>query len=568
MIVIDLIYNLAILIAISILAGFIDKRWNRKTKTGQIIQGLLFGITAVIGMMQPFVMSEGIIFDGRSVILSLCSLFFGPISGIISASIAISYRIYLGGGGALTGVSVITASSIIGLIYFHLKKTKSIPINSLNLLIMGLTVHIVMILLMFTLPSKMQLITLKIISLTVIIAYPLATILIGKILKDQEDNQRMIDEIKKSEENYRLLIENQTDLVVKVDKEGRFVYVSQSYCNIFGKTEKELLGNKFLPLVHEEDQTTTMNEMKKLYIPPYQCYIEQRALTKDGWRWYGWEDKAIVDKNGVIIEIIGVGRNINEKKEYENKIRNLNEELEEKVQKRTTQLENANKELEAFTYSVSHDLRAPLRAIDGFTKIVQEDYYNNFDEEGKRILNVIRKNTNKMDILINDLLLLSKTNKTSLRISRIDVEKLVQSVYDEIAEKSVKEEFSFNIKQLPSVEADINLMRQVFSNLISNAIKYSSGSNTKSIEIGGRNNGFENIYYIKDQGVGFNPKYVNKLFGVFQRLHHSKDFEGTGVGLAIVKRIINKHEGNVWAEGEENKGATFWFSLPCEDYFK
>ncbi len=562
MIVIDLIYNLAILIAISILAGFIDKRWNRKTITGQVIQGVLFGITAIIGMMQPFVMAEGIIFDGRSVILSLCSLFFGPLSGILSACIAIAYRIYLGGGGALTGVSVITASSIIGLIYFQLRKKRSIPINSLNLLIFGLTVHIVMILLMFTLPSKMQFITLKIISLTVLIAYPLATILIGKILKDQEDNQRMIDEIKKSEENYRLLIENQSDLIVKVNHEGYFTFVSQSYCNTFGKSEEELIGCKFLPLVHKEDQEATMKEMEKLYKPPYQCYIEQRALTKEGWCWYGWADKAIVDKKGNIIEIIGVGRNINEKKEYEYKIKNLNAELEEKVKERTFQLEDANKELEAFTYSVSHDLRAPLRAIDGFTKIIQEDYYANFDEEGKRILNVIRKNTNKMDNLINDLLLLSKTSRANLRLSIINVEKLVQNIYDEIADNKTKEEFTILIKEMPTIEADINLIRQVFLNLISNAIKYSSLSKMKSIEIGGYYKGNQNTFYIKDKGVGFNPKYISKLFGVFQRLHHSRDFEGTGVGLAIVKRIINKHGGNVWAEGEENEGATFWFSIP------
>lgn len=562
MIIIDLIYNLAILIAISILAGFVDKRWSRFTKTGQIIQGVLFGTTAIIGMMQPFVMSEGIIFDGRSVILSLCSFFFGPISGIIAALFAISYRIYLGGSGAIMGVSVITASTLIGLAFHILKKSNSLKTTTLNLLYLGLAVHIVMILLMLTLPSSMQLVTLKKISLTVIIAYPLATILIGKILKDQEENQSMIDEIKRREENYRLLIENQSDLIVKVDIDGKFTYVSPSYCSTFGKTEKELIGNKFLPLVHQEDQQKTIEEMKKLYIPPYQCYIEQRALTVDGWKWYGWADKAILDSKGEIIEIIGVGRNINEKKEYENKIKNLNVELEEKVHKRTIQLEDANKELEAFTYSVSHDLRAPLRAIDGFTKILQEDYFNNFDEEGKRFLNVIRKNTNKMDILINDLLLLSKTNRANLRFTVVDLEKLSQIVYDEIADSKTKEDFTFIIKQMPIVEADINLIKQVLLNLISNAIKYSGLSDTKYIEIGGYSKGKENFYYVKDKGAGFNSKYIEKLFGVFQRLHHSRDYEGTGVGLAIVKRIINKHEGKVWAEGAENKGATFWFSLP------
>lgn len=562
MIVVDLIYNLSILIAISILAGFFNKRWNSKTFKGQILQGLLFGITAIIGMMQPFVMSEGIIFDGRSVILSLCALFFGPVSGIIAAFLAAIYRIYLGGGGAVMGVSVITASTVIGLIYYHLRKTKSVPINSLNLLILGLAVHLVMILLMFTLPSKMQLITLKIISLTVIIAYPLATVLIGKILKDQEDNQRMINEIKESEYKYRLLVENQSDLVVKVDIEGRFLFVSQSYCDVFGKTENELLGNIFLPLVHEDDREPTLEAMRAIYMKPFKCYVEQRALTAKGWRWFGWADKAVVNEEGKITEIIGVGRDITERKEYESKIKELNEMLEEKVQKRTAQLEDANKELEAFTYSVSHDLRTPLRAIDGFSRIIVEDYSDKLDEEGVRLLNIIRNSTAKMDNLINDLLLLSKTNKTYLRVVKTNIASLATSVYSEIATEEVLKSFNFNVLELPIADADTNLIRQVLTNLLSNAIKYTIPKEEKNIEVGGFSKENENIYYIKDSGVGFNDQYINKLFGVFQRLHNSHEFEGTGVGLAIVKRIILKHGGRVWAESKVNEGACFWFALP------
>lgn len=562
MIVVELIYNLSILIAISIIAGFFNKRWNRKTTKGQIIQGFLFGITAIIGMMQPFEMSEGIIFDGRSVILSLCALFFGPVSSIIASSLAIFYRIYLGGGGTVMGVSVITASTIIGLIYYYLRKSKSIPINSLNLLILGLAVHFVMILLMFTLPSKMQFITLKIISLTVIIAYPLATVLIGKILKDQEDNQRMIKEIKESENKYRLLVENQSDLVVKVDLEGRFLFVSQSYCAVFGKSENELIGNIFLPLVHEDDRKPTIETMKTLYHQPYKCYVEQRALTAKGWRWFGWADKAVLNEEGNITEIIGVGRDITERKEYEAKIKELNEMLEEKVQKRTSQLEDAIKELEAFTYSVSHDLRSPLRAIDGFSRIIVEDYSEKLDEEGIRLLNIIRSSTAKMDNLINDLLLLSKTNKTSLKIVKTNIASLANSVYNEIANEEAVKSFKFNILDLPIADADFNLMRQVLTNLLSNAIKYSIPKEEKSIEIGGFRKENENIYYVKDLGVGFNDQYINKLFGVFQRLHNSHEFEGTGVGLAIVKRIVLKHGGRVWAESKVNEGACFWFALP------
>jgi two-component system sensor kinase len=236
--------------------------------------------------------------------------------------------------------------------------------------------------------------------------------------------------------------------------------------------------------------------------------------------------------------------------------------LEEKVQKRTAQLEDANKELEAFTYSVSHDLRTPLRAIDGFSRIIVEDYSDKLDEEGVRLLNIIRNSTAKMDNLINDLLLLSKTNKTYLRVVKTNIASLATSVYSEIATEEVLKSFNFNVLELPIADADTNLIRQVLTNLLSNAIKYTIPKEEKNIEVGGFSKENENIYYIKDSGVGFNDQYINKLFGVFQRLHNSHEFEGTGVGLAIVKRIILKHGGRVWAESKVNEGACFWFALP------
>ncbi len=564
MIVIDLIYNLTLLIAISILAGFIDKRWGRETINGQLLQGLLFGITAIIGMMQPFVMTEGIIFDGRSVILSICALFFGPISALIAAIMATFYRIYLGGGGVIMGVSVISASTIIGLIYYNLRKTRFIPINSLNLFILGIVVHLVMILLMFTLPTKLQFITLKIISFTVIIAYPLATVLMGKILKDQEDNENLIKEIKESESKYRLLIENQSDLIVKLDNSGKFLYVSQSYCQFFGQKEIELIGKVFLPLLQDEDKDLTTKTLNSLKISPYKSSIEQRALSVNGWRWISWAYQAVTDNNGEIKEIVAVGRDITERKDYENRIQELNEELEERVKKRTKQLEDINNELEAFTYSVSHDLRSPLRAIDGFSKIIIEDFANDLNAESLRLFKVIRESTSKMETLINDLLILSRTNKISLRNNTINISELAKNIYEEISDENTKMSFIFIVNESPIAIADSNLIKQVLTNLISNAIKYSMPKAEKYIEFGGYVNSNENIYYIKDHGVGYNEQYADKLFCAFQRLHNSKDFSGTGVGLAIVKRIITRHGGRVWAEGKVNEGACFWFSLPAK----
>ena len=245
-------------------------------------------------------------------------------------------------------------------------------------------------------------------------------------------------------------------------------------------------------------------------------------------------------------------------------IQKLNAELEQRVIERTVQLEAANKELEAFAYSVSHDLRAPLRAVDGFSKFVLEDYENKLDSEGKRLLNLIRSNIQKMDQLITDLLALSRVARCELNFSGIDMTQMVISMFKETAAPDVSDKISLTVDPLPEAYADPTYMRQVWANLIANAIKFSSKEKKPLIKICGRTeNGF-NVYYVKDNGVGFNPEYAHKLFGVFQRLHKSDDFEGTGVGLAIVQRIIHRHGGKVWAEGAEGKGATFWFSLPVK----
>jgi signal transduction histidine kinase len=230
----------------------------------------------------------------------------------------------------------------------------------------------------------------------------------------------------------------------------------------------------------------------------------------------------------------------------------------------TAQLENANKELEAFSYSVSHDLRAPLRAIDGFSRVLLEDYIDNLDEEGKRVLNVIRNNTQKMGQLIDDLLLFSRLGRQGISPSDIRMTELAKGVFEEIKPPANERNLQFNMKTLPLAQGDRSMMKQVFANLLSNAIKFTRPREMATIEIGGTNDGAENIYYVKDNGVGFDMEYVNKLFGVFQRLHSAVEFEGTGVGLAIVQRIIHRHGGRVWAEGKVGEGATFYFSLPAK----
>lgn len=237
-------------------------------------------------------------------------------------------------------------------------------------------------------------------------------------------------------------------------------------------------------------------------------------------------------------------------------------DLESRVRERTLQFETANKELEAFSYSVSHDLRAPLRAIDGFTRILVEDHSATLDDDGIRVCKVIRDNTQKMGQLIDDLLSFSRLSRAEIQKSPVDMQALVSSVYQELTTHKTREKITFTVNDIPFAFGDATMLRQVWINLISNAIKFSSGRETPQIEISCTKNENYFIYCIVDNGVGFDMKYYQKMFGVFQRLHSIQDFEGTGVGLAIVQRVINRHEGEVWAVGEIEKGATLYFSLP------
>lgn len=236
--------------------------------------------------------------------------------------------------------------------------------------------------------------------------------------------------------------------------------------------------------------------------------------------------------------------------------------LDLQLQKRTMALEAALQELQNFSYSVSHDLRSPLRAIDGYSKVLMDNYAPRLDAEGKRILDVIRDNTARMAKIIDDILDFARVGRIQLQYENIDMDTLVRSVWHDIAPAAGAHEVRTHIAPLPPVRGDRLLVRQVLFNLLSNALKATRGAPAPQIDVGSGTRDGEIVYYIRDNGMGFEPRFTDRLFGLFQRLHNIEEFPGSGVGLAIVKRIVERHGGRVWAEGHPGRGATFFFSLP------
>lgn len=391
-------------------------------------------------------------------------------------------------------------------------------------------------------------------------------------LFDITERKKAEEELKKSISLYKLLSENMRDVVWLMDLKMQTTYISSSIEKLRGYTFEEIeqmplekhLAPESLQIamsVFEEEKAKLKSDINY----SFNRTLELEFYRKDGSSlWLENTFSIIREENGLPVSILCEGRDITERRHIQDEMKKLNAELEQRVLDRTEQLSAMNKELEAFSYSVSHDLRAPLRAIDGFTRILFEEYEPNLDEEGKRLCAMIRENTRRMGQLIDDLLSFSRLSRIDLNISRIDMQKLASSAYDEITLPEQRQRIDFHLGEIASVHGDKTLLRQVWINLISNAIKFSSRRERVLIRISSKLEKKRVVYSIMDNGAGFDMKYVDKLFGVFQRLHSAKDFEGTGVGLAIVQHIIIRHGGQVWAEGEVDNGASFHFSLPAK----
>jgi PAS domain S-box-containing protein len=319
----------------------------------------------------------------------------------------------------------------------------------------------------------------------------------------------------------------------------------------------------FLEHVLPEDRAEVDRRFREATAAQTEWSFECRIRRVDGEvRWILATGEHQRDEAGQTRRMAGIVQDVTERRRAEQEIRDLNASLERRVAERTQQLEASSKELESFSYSVSHDLRAPLRAIDGFSRMLTEDCSERLDTEGRRLLAVIRENSQRMAQLIDDLLDFARLGKKPLACSAIDMTALAGKVYRELRAADPQGEAEFELAPLPQGWGDSAMLRQVLVNLLSNALKYVSRERAPRIEARGWTEGDQNIYCVKDNGVGFDMKYYDKVFGVFQRLHSASEFPGTGVGLAIVQRVVQRHGGRVWAESKLDEGSSFYFSLP------
>jgi PAS domain S-box-containing protein len=359
-----------------------------------------------------------------------------------------------------------------------------------------------------------------------------------------------------SEAKFRHALDSMMEGIQIIGFDWKYLYINDAVALQGRKTKEDLLNNTMMESYPGIEQSEMFKRLELCMSKRVPQHFENEFVFADGSVGYFELSIQPVPEGIFILSIDITPRRI-----AETEVLELNNNLEKRIMQRTEQLQELNSELDAFTYSVSHDLRAPLRAVDGYAGILEEDYNSLFDSEGKRILKTIQQSAQKMGFLIDDLLAFSKLGKKDVQRSRVNMKELFENVIQELS-KSNQQNAVFQISNLHEVHADYTLISQVVINLISNAIKYSSKKEKPLIKVWSEINENEVVYCVKDNGVGFDMAYVDKLFRVFQRLHKMNEFDGTGVGLAIVHRIITKHGGRVWAKGILNEGAEFWFALP------
>lgn len=385
---------------------------------------------------------------------------------------------------------------------------------------------------------------------------------VGRDITDRKQAERALRE---SEERMRLFIEHAPAALAMFDREMRYLCASHRWLIDYGMEGSDLRGKSHYEMFGEVPEYWKQLHRRGLNGEVLTADCDRFERADGSVQWLKWEIRPWHDAKGEVGGIVIFAEDITERKNSEDALRESEQQLEARVEQRTAEMEAANRELEAFTYSVSHDLRAPLRHVAGFSRILTEDFGPQLPAEARDHIRRIEDGVRRMGVLVDELLNLARVGRHALKLERTDLNVVVQEVVSQLQPEISGRVVNWKIASMPPAVCDPALVKQVFRNFVANALKFTRPRPHADIEISCERKNGNLVIAVRDNGVGFNMKYVDKLFGVFQRLHRGEDFEGTGIGLATVQRIVHKHGGRVWAEGELDKGATFYFTLPASD---
>lgn len=561
MIIISLIYNLALLVALSVISGFIGERRRYLVQYEPLLQGFLFGSAAIIGMLLPLKLSPGLIFDGRSVVISLCALFFGPVAAGLAMAMAATLRIIQGGPGAVMGVSVILESGLIGLYARARWMRQDGEVSARQLLILGLAVHVVMIALIATLPAGMRLSTLRSIGLPVIITYPLATMLIGKILSDHAGREKSVQELHESESKFRTLAES-TPMAILLYQDDKWVYANPAATDITGYSNEELLSMNFWDFIHPDyrDIVKERGRKRESGQDTVQSY-EFKIITKDGAeKWvqlFGTSTEIHGRPSGLITVL-----DVTERKQSEAEKARLEEQY-----RQAQKMESVGR----LAGGVAHDLNNLLTPILGFGGLLQEDLRE--DDPDREYVRQIIQAAEKSRDLVRQLMAFGR--KQVLEFKPLDLNAVVNE-FEQLLRHTLHEDIALRIiaaQAVPAVLGDMGQLQQVIMNLVVNAQDAMPDGGRLTIETGvaeldadyvahhqGVLPGRYVLLTVTDTGIGIDEATREHIFEPF---FTTKEIgKGTGLGLATVYGIVKQHGGNIWVYSEPGKGTTFKVYLP------
>jgi PAS domain S-box-containing protein len=373
--------------------------------------------------------------------------------------------------------------------------------------------------------------------------------------------------LRESEAIFRGMAEAMPHIVWTARPDGARTYYNHRWYDYTGLAPEHTLGQGWQSMLHPEDREQVLGWWRHALESGRAAVVSYRLKRRDGvYRWHVGRAAPLANERGEIVMWVGTITDIDDARRDRELLKTLNEDLEQRVRDRTSELAAANQELEAFSYSVSHDLRAPLRHVQGYAEMLTAATAGQLSDKSLRYLSTINAATLEMGELIDNLLAFSRIGRVTLAQSRVSLDNVVRDVVGGLDMSTRERNIKWRIAPLPAVAGDPSLLKQVFANLLGNAVKYTRGRDPAEIEIGcSQAEGAHHVLFVRDNGAGFDMQYAHKLFGVFQRLHRTDEFEGTGIGLATVRRIVTRHGGRTWAEGKINGGATIYFTLPAAE---